>query len=365
MTIAKQELLFHCFPAAFGKLSKLSIPRTDRRYQVLGLAVLRSILDHGMLLTPEDVKIRRHVGSEQEHSEPIIIPQTRASFTLSSLGGLQRPNPFSSGGYSHLDIFGHFSIGLDPIAARDFDMSPVFYFYDAAKRVDSYPLIASLVHALTETREILSILTLLEERSIVSKGRNTPDYDQVRSQFGRAQIGLLHQTKECIERLTLKFREAPLESMEGILPIIETDRRPLWNLVEAIDLLSGLLQAADSASLNSELLYFSQHEWRLTKVLNSNGYSLSPDTKSEPHKLHKIRAMMLRSVHLIAKLTNRELTDDWLQKCWVVLGSPHTQRIFREYIRLVLCPKNCESQVKDIVERALRGTASLPTIVSI
>jgi hypothetical protein len=317
-----------------------------------------------MLLTPEDVKIRRHVGSEQEYGDPILIPQTRASFTLSNLNALQQPNPFSRTGYSHLDIFGYFAIGVDPIAARDFDMSPVFYFYDAARRTDDYPLIASLVHALTETRELLSLLTLMEERSIVEQGESTSEYEKIRSQFPNAKIGLLYQTKERSDRLAKMLASVPVEAIAEVVPVFETDRRPFWNLVEAIDLLSGLLQAADSASLDAELLYFSQHEWRLTKILNSNGYSLSEDGDVRS-KLSYVRRAMQRSIHAIAALMDTKVNKEWLRKCWVVLGSARTRRIFREYIRLVVCPENCRADVERIVEFSTRGNTPPPLVLSV
>jgi hypothetical protein len=113
------QLLFHCFLSSLGKFSKSgNAAELAPHYGECGSGILESIGRIEILLTPERIKIARHLGSEQADKPPIEVSQTRASFTLSNLSDLQASNPFIPENYSHLDIFGYFSIGLDPIASR-------------------------------------------------------------------------------------------------------------------------------------------------------------------------------------------------------------------------------------------------------
>ena len=368
------EYLFHCFPSRFAALNqpdKAGNPALERKYASCGLSILESILVNGMLLTPERIRIHRHPGSEQEREPPIELSQTRASFTLSTLEALQAANPYSRANLSHLDMFGQFSIGLEPLAARDFDMAPVYYYYDVHREQTSscdpgsYPLIASLVHSLTETREILSVLALLERRAATAGGGSAPSEERIAAQFDKAKIDLLYQTSSRASRIARAIEELAPSEVGRVLRALDTDRRPFWNLVEAIDLMSGLLQRADSASLDTAMLYFSQREWRLVKVRSERvvGYDLVPDSHDEVSEVATARSEQLRALQQVALLTGTRLDIDWLRKCWVVLASGRSNRHFRDYIRVVTCPRKCVQSVKALVSHVFNG--SPPAIVPI
>lgn len=368
------EFLFHCFPGRLSKFTRTNhTSKESRQYLDCGLAILESIILNGMLLTPEDIKIPRHKGAEQEGMPPIEVPQTRASFTLSSLDALQTPNPYSLKGETHLDIFGEFSIGLDPIAARDFDMAPVSYYYGTEQDTQNtnsslaYPLVGSLVHSLTEVREILSVLALLERRSRVARGENTPEEDQIAAQFDKARVRLLYQPEARAKRITHTLETLPASQIYDVLATLDTDRRPFSNLVEAIDLLSGLLQSADSASLHAPLLYFSQREWRLTKVLNERvvGYNVFDSGFGEEQQRRNIRQGSLESIYYIASIMDNQLEEQWLQGCFVVFASAHSNKFFREYIRIITCPAAIYSLVEEVVAKYLGTGANSPIIVPI
>jgi hypothetical protein len=224
-------------------------------------------------------------------------------------------------------------------------MTPTFYYYDAStpppngsqEDKGTFPLIASLVHALTEARELFSLLTLLEERSKVARGDNDAEYDHVRAQFENANVRLLYQTKSRADRLGALLQDIHPDKISDVLAVLDTDRRSLWRLVEAEDLLSGLLQSTDSYSLKARLLYFSQHEWRLIKVLRGSifGYDLAGPAPRESRKFEKIRAETLRTVHRVAQFQGTTVKEEWRRECWVLLYSPYTKKFFRDYIKVI------------------------------
>jgi hypothetical protein len=147
-------LLYHSFPGFLGgsrnsaRFSDLKKSGLFDIYIDFGVQILLSILEHGFLLTPEDLiapinpttvnpirsKKRKIARLKGEEATERVTVQRRTCFTLCTLGE-------RLGGYgafrdlsdldvdedtpnlSHADLFGAFSIGVDPIRSREMSKS--------------------------------------------------------------------------------------------------------------------------------------------------------------------------------------------------------------------------------------------------
>lgn len=362
--MADEPFLFHCFPSKFGALNNREIGsaqnvNNDVISKTVGLEILRSTLSSGLLLTTESVPVARLPGSEQADYPPIKIEQSRACFTLATCESLTQPNPFL--GHSHLDVFGYFGIGLDPIAARDFEMCPVTYYYAPNEEQQHYPLSSANVHALIEVREILSQLTLLEAKQDLSDYPTTSRYRDVEPFFEKAGVGLLHQPPERLSKLNQRCEKISANEIRPVLECLQTDKRPLWQLVEAIDLITGLYQTADSSSLGASMYYYSQLEWRITKSLAPSflGTPLTETLQVKDATLRKhiddARMEKLDSIANISEICNDNFTPNQLGDLYLVIGNMLTGKRIRDYVEVILCPKILLPDVQTLVSNISRN----------
>lgn len=349
--------LFHCFPSNYGVLGKDSDSGSElnihnARCDAVGLEILRSTLSDGLLLTPETVPVARLPGSEQENASPAEVQQSRACFTLSTLDNLSKPNQFL--GYSHLEVFGNWGFGLDPIASRDFEMCPVTYFYGPDPAQRNYPLISANVHALLEVRELLCQLTLLEAKQDLFDNPDSSRYREVQPFFQEAGVELRFQPSERYSMLRRRREALSADQIRPVLECLHTDKRPLWELVEGIDLISGLFQTADSSSLGASMYYYSQMEWRITKSLSPTflGAPLFGDLELKNERLRDLvddaHNNKIASVLEVCGIHGEPMRLE-LEQCYLVIGSILTKRRFRDYVDVILCPKLKVSEVQTVV----------------
>ncbi|OOG28798.1 hypothetical protein B1C78_00175 [Thioalkalivibrio denitrificans] len=359
------KLLFHCFPSQFGAFSDHHAKDDWQLMCECGVAMLETTLRDGLLLTPETIRVKLSPNSRAARAGRAEVPlrQTRACFAHMSVTEMRKPNPHASKRENHFEVFGEFAIALDAVAARDLDMAPVHYFYvDRDER--RYPMAASLIAALLETRELLSVLSRLEERVYRDVDALTAEQRRYFDAFERARVDLIFQDEDARTRLEAARQMLPTEGVKSFLKAFETDRRRLALLVEAIDLLSGLVQTADSSSRNEQMLYFSQQEWRLTRVLNNSlvGYSVDGPEVGEDEGVKPLRERKVAAVEQIAKLLDQRLEKPWLRDCWVVLGSALENRLFRSYVRAIVCPQGMKRRVLDVCRRMVWGQGCPPVI---
>ncbi|PKM37564.1 MAG: hypothetical protein CVV06_05115 [Gammaproteobacteria bacterium HGW-Gammaproteobacteria-10] len=319
-----------------------------------GLLMLETTLRDGLLLTPEKIKIERAPESKAARSGQRFseLKQTRASFALMSLEELKMPNSNSPNLNSHLEVFGDFAIGLDPSSSRALDISPVHYYYGRDPD-DRYPMIASILSSLIEMRELLSTLARLEERLWRNRRTMTEEQIEYYDAFHRANIDLLDRFGKEFNYLLEQREKVDLDALEAVFNCFPTDRRKLGYLVGSIDLLAGLLQTVDSRSLKVPMYYYSQKEWRLTQVMNETlvgyplGYSLSreyPEVK--PHRKQKKSI-----VKEVGELIGIPATLDWMNECFVVVGTTNGNRKFRDFVKVVVCPQKARGEVEKICDR--------------
>src|SRR5690242_2488019 len=131
--------LFHAFPRPPRRAipsGPVSNPDSEK-----GLDILRSILTHGLLCTPEKFKLFPNYNTQNKEKQQFLwdhqphdeIIQSRASFTLADALELSKEYELiqnqTATHAAHTDLFGDFAIGLDPIEARALGIMPTVYYY--------------------------------------------------------------------------------------------------------------------------------------------------------------------------------------------------------------------------------------------
>ncbi|WVX48279.1 hypothetical protein ROLI_013590 [Roseobacter fucihabitans] len=234
-------------------------------------------------------------------------------------------------------------------------MCPVTYYYGPDPSKGSYPLSSANLHALLEIRELLSQLTLLEAKQDLADNPTTSEYQKVQPFFKEAGIELLYQP---VERLSILHRKREMLSPEQIRPVLEclqTDKRPLWQLVEAIDLIVGLFQNADSSSLGTSMYYYSQMEWRITRSLAPSFLGvpmegeLHFDNDELENRIDSARMSKAKSLLKVSEIYGDPSEGVDIGQCYLVIGSLLTSKKFRDYVDVIICPAPFVSEVRTLI----------------
>lgn len=246
--------LYHSFP-------RFAVKERDLAGIIAaGLATLQTIIEFGIVLTPEDLYVPPNPRAANEAPAHTIFAQERACFTLLQREELFRPIPESGGrttGKSHADRFGSFAIGLDPIRARTLGAVPVIYFYGTEK-VENISF--EILFRIRELRTLMTCLSHIEAKAAI------PNRDVLnRKVLGELGFDLADEPKiaERIDHVTES-------TARSIADLVDTDRVAAWNLVDWIDILLNFFQTADSKSTPDSLIYYQQREWRIVKLFGEH-----------------------------------------------------------------------------------------------
>lgn len=352
--------LFHAFPRLLhrsgptGKIVRRSPTEADRSK---GFDILRMILTHGLLCTPENFPLYPNYHTENKQKKEFLragkshdsIIQSRACFTLADARELSQVYEITSDNekqhVAHIDLFGEFAIGLDPLDARALGILPTVYYYkqDIGEGFRKTAGLGwQIVERLDEARNVFSILSYLECWS--NKG---PEYDPIYPNAERLrEMGILirHQPEIEQELAKLEAKDADL-----ILRIFDTDRVPAWNFVDFIQMLLSLYQTADSTIADAPLAFFRQKEWRIIhhKTEHLAWFGLGQ------HKSYR-NPLALKYCDAINELrdfirTGRNDPSEWyLDQCWVLARSG--DRHFRDFVREIVVPQSHVERAKELVE---------------
>lgn len=360
------EYLFHLFPGWMAASRPdglhLDLARNTDACIETGLALLDMILEHGMFLAPERIAIPSHPESERarEGTGDADIVQTRACFTLDTVEGVTRVPDFT-GTFSNrerlspVDLFGCFGIGLDPKDAEDLHITPCSYF---SQRSNS--LSHALIYTLLEVKELLVQLSYVkavaypEEDESLGRGFALPW-----RKLADMEVTLTHQSAERTARLRDRLDALSRDDAETIMNLIDTDRRPVWNLEQMIELMLGLLQSANSRT-GRLLAYYRQREWRILKMYSHDfvGFPLEdpPTIESATAVWMRTRARFLKDFRQFRAQAHKEISRDEWKHGFVVVGTLRDSsasgggpQLFRDYVRLVLAPREAESLVKELL----------------
>jgi hypothetical protein len=351
------------------------MPPTDEdRWR--GLEILRLILTHGLLCTPERFKLYPNYHTENKGKQECLrankphdeIVQSRACFTLMDRLELAKEYELSQDQpahyAAHVDLFGEFAIGLDPIDARALGIMPTVYYYrhdmgTSFRRMAG--LGSQIVERLDEMRTLFSVLSYIE-----AKANDKPEDAQVFLQPERLKaLGIRVRYQADIEEAlaNLKGEEASL-----IFQLFSTDRVPAWNLVDFVEMMLSLYQTTDSTIEDAPLAFFQQREWRLIhhmmKGLRWFGLADHPTYRNplaEQYKpaIRRIKDFLRKS---FAGKSDKHLP--WfLSHCWVLLG---TERLhFRDFVREVVVPKGFCQHAKAIVDSLPFNSEQRPIVTSL
>ena len=330
-----------------------------RSNDTLGLKILESILFEGLVCTSEVLRawtdpIRvAKLGVERElHS---VTRQTRACFTLCTAEDLARPHATvrflepsgreASRSTSHLELFGSFGIGINPLGARRIGIMPAMYFYTLSGAEDGGP--EDVLWRLAEARQSLVALHVIEELS--GKVPIPWIHTSVREERSSSEELGLSVSKEEVKS---KLNKLTPQEASRIFDLFALDRRTSWQIIDKIDFVLGLFQNTDSFVEDSPLAFYEQREWRLPYISQKNlrWYSLGvhprcrdPDGQSRSDGRGWVR-------RLLESGRGKSLSDDEAKATWVLYEVDSEP--FAHLIEEVVCPPLHTEAVRAIVTKA-------------
>jgi hypothetical protein len=352
--------LFHAFPRPRRRTSsfrKDGASGSEDEERESGLAVLSLILKHGLLCTPERFGLYANFSTENTSKQECLkenkpytqIVQSRACFTLSDATELSKEYQVSpilpNDHVTHVDLFGEFAIGLDPIEARKLNIMPVVYYY----RHDHQPaasfglpigmkksgLAAQMVERLDELRNLMAVLSYVETAAHPAGGRDW----EFPSREWLTQQGIRVIYEEQVERALAGLGT---EQAATVYRLFDTDRPPAWNIFDFLQMMLSIYQTSDSTIAEAPLAFFQQREWRLIHhmmqgqiwfSLGKHDEKKNPFAKQFASESREIENHLRNSRDQQAKIN----WDEYLKHAWVYWGDDQYQ--FRDYIREIVVPE--------------------------
>ena len=307
--------LYHSFPRPADRTSAPDIPK--------GLKILRSIISHGLLLTPEEIRWRNPAAKDPIKGETRAI-QRRACFTEIP------PERLSE----HSVRFGPFAIEFEIGQLRKLGALPVLYVPTAFQSREALEgLGAELIGGLADVTRLVETLRLLSEE--IGK---------------RPTIGLtLNDSK--VASLDIAETEG-VRKLLAALPSAEI--AALGEMSAKLRTLSSCFYLVDDPRYTEELGYYLQREWRIVGGFSFQGMVITPATSEQQKELLEIDPVFFGQKRL-------EFFDqsDAVGKVVEDVRAPRSHfysrlngRHFLAYARRVLLPKNLANrEVEDIQAR--------------
>jgi hypothetical protein len=369
--------LFHAFPRpphrkdAAGMVIRYPPSEADRWK---ALEILRLILTHGLLCTPEKLKLYPNYNTENKEKQECLhakkhhdeIVQSRACFTLVDTLELSKEYQLSEGRSAshgaHVDLFGEFAIGLDPVEARALGVMPTVYYYRHDMSDPTFPsaftktagLGAQIVERLDEIRSLFSVLSYIEAKATAGTINDVvfPGPEVLKSMG----IQVRYESKIAAELAKINGEDASL-----VFRLFNTDRVPAWNLVDFVEIMLSLYQTTDSTIEDAPLAFFQQREWRLVHHMmaglrwfglgNHPAYR-NPLAGEFANAILDIKDFLCRDFH---HKGGGSMT--WfLNHCWVLVGT--AQLRFRDFVREIVVPEAFCKHAKAILDSLTFASAS-------
>ncbi|MDX8353984.1 hypothetical protein [Cognatiyoonia sp. IB215182] len=285
------------------------------------------VAGYGLLLTPEPLVIPANPrATANVGAAETSFTQCRACFTLIEREELWAPGSAKTGrsaGKSHAELFGAFAIGLDPVDARLFGLTPVSYYYSG---VEDANRTYEMLFRLREFHELFTILAVLEARVGV------PDAVDINTLHDR---GLLpSHGADAISRIT----QADPSLLQAFVDLVRTDRPAAWRMADNLEMLMDAMQTADSATSVGSLAYYEQREWRITRGYGAhlNVVPLGPARKGDPAIPSETEADRLDLRRALHGSDQSYFKEAILDDCVVLVG-PRGGHFF-EYVKEVVTP---------------------------
>ena len=328
-----RRLLFHAFPGPSRGA------QGERRETVeLGIAQLDLMMRYGLLLTPEHLRIPENDAAVNREPPKTEFRQARACLTLvDNREELWRRTRLDEYGHpiSHVELFGEFAVGIDPIRARELGAVPVIYFYsggDSAHARVSHEILFTL----RELRSLAIALARLEAKARIEDRDTlvTATLDAV----GYVLEGepIVRKRIEAVDRGTAR----------SAVDLLDTDRRPAWNLVDMIDAMFDLFQTADSRSCPESLAYYHEREWRIAPLFSSGVRCRRMKTEIATGE-RDLPAWVRDFRTRLRALDGDFFSEQILDQCAILHGT--RDRTFFDFVEEIVCPTEAAAGVADLL----------------
>jgi len=211
-----------------------------------GLGILKSIVENGILLTPESIEWEEPLENGTLVNKMIAIAKS-CSFTEIPLNRLK----------THSDKFGYFSIEFNIEVLRKLGAIPVFYLPRACEGDDSLESLASsLMIRLGEIQELLNNLRKLEKWAEENSGK--ADYYPKLDICGQRRIGRCNP-----------------KAIEDVIAFCRGPSQPIRILRNALRVISGFHYPAEDYQYTKMMGYYKQREWRIVANMSFHGKELT------------------------------------------------------------------------------------------
>ena len=212
---------YHCFPRRSG---------TDDLTRVM--SVLSSILERGLLLTPERISLRESLADGNTGPESFIL-QKRLCFTELTPSEL----------VSHCKVFGPVAIEWKIPTLIEIGAVPVFYVPLRETPLSNDGIASSMLLRLGEIQELLSRLESLQQ--VAARSTNSAE--------------VLNVTRNGVVANT----SCTVSAARDLLQHLGTDIQPIGSLTAAVRFLFGYYYPTENLKYTGPLGYYRQREWRL------------------------------------------------------------------------------------------------------
>jgi hypothetical protein len=238
-----ETYFYHSFPRKFfGKTEEIT----------KGLAILESVIESGLLLTPETWEAREQLA-EGGLSLPLHVEQKRICFTELS------PNYLKE----HSSVFGHFALEFGIIELRQLGAIPVFYIPSDERSEYLEGVGTALLNRLGDIQVFFENLEKFEEY-LTNISQSNKSNKLKLSPRGRPPIKQLECTVGAAEELIGGFKRPGISY--GLY-------------IGAVQFLGGFFYKTENFKYNDLLDYYRQREWRITANMEKDGIKVDRPLK--------------------------------------------------------------------------------------
>jgi len=308
---------------ASGRFFYHSFPRRGTRDDAKALAILRSLIDIGFVLTPEQTVWKERLAGGG-FSNPDYVKQIRICFTELSPPELQ----------AHSESFGQFALEFEILTLRRLGALPVIYLpADSGEENSGEAAAAASVVRMSQLTRVLDRLI----------GLKTFLQDNPRVPLVSIQNG---------SGLTVAV---PAEALANTLASIEGGVRPLEELQASLRILTSFFYPTENLQYNDTLDYYRQREWRIAAGLLIGG---QPTTRPL-HDSEKAAMIAIDREFFESELRFRNLKHRRIDLCHVMpsfLG-----KAVIAYARRIIVPRRS----LDMVHSIMRTVTQAPQVVTL
>jgi len=301
--VPKSRYFYHSFPRDGG---------TD--VSARALAILESVLNRGLLLTPERIEFREEL-SNGTLSEPWYVMQKRLCFT--ELEPRELPQ--------HASTFGPFSFEWDIATLIEMGAVPVFYVPLRSTTGANDGVACSMLARLGEIQQLLVRLEGLD--TLV---RQTPNHKD-----------LLNITRDDVPEVQTR---CTVGGAHDLLQMLQTGMQPISALTSSLRALSGYFYPTDHPKYTDLLGYYRQREWKLLANIIHRGVPVTvPVNEQDIEALIRIDGEFFEREVDFPSGRKKRVRECQLYKTFREAPIAHTVRKF-------ICPQNSMTEVQRLFD---------------